>query len=225
MRLGSTNTCNRLIGAAIARLVLIKKLTDSSDPTYDSLAYSIVTQIQTTLSVVVACIPAYKPYMDRAQSGFLNVSLEPRGAAGTYGYGNSFHMQTVKSNGGGKFSKVSKNGGHSSTSNTSDENNKYASKSKGGNRQPFRPDLANHSAVISSGKQDRDDARSSEDGAGSEKYIIQKTQAWNISYEDDNQQQQQHHQQPDHAHHDYAQQRASHDNPNSDVVHAISSPV
>ena len=166
--------------------------------------------------------------MDRAQSGFLNVSLEPRGAAGTYGYGNSFQMQSVKSNGGGKFSKVSKNGGHSSTSNTDDENNKYASKSKsGGNRQPFRPDLANHSAVISSGKIDRDDARSSEDGAGSEKYIIQKTQAWNISYEDDNhqQQQQQHHQQQEHAQHDYPQQRPSHDNPNSDVVHAISSPV
>lgn len=39
-------------------------------------------QIQTTLSVAVACIPAYKLFMDRAGSGLMGISFE--GREGTY---------------------------------------------------------------------------------------------------------------------------------------------
>jgi hypothetical protein len=187
--------------------VLIRRLHSSSDPTYDSLAYSIVTQCQTTLSVVVACIPALKPYMDRAESGFLAVSLEKRAAGGTYGYGNSYHMQSVKSNGNGPSSK----------SNTSQNGTKNNTRTKPDTNRPFQPD---HSAVISAGKHDRDEAGredegSSEDGAGSERYIIQKTQAWDVSYEDENEQQQPQPQNPP--------ARASHEHPSTEIVHAISS--
>lgn len=188
--------------------MLLRRLHASSDPTYDSLAYSIVTQCQTTLSVVVACIPALKPYMDRAESGFLAVSLEHRPVGGTYGYGNSYHMRSMKSKG--------------PNSNVSQSSTKNTTRTKPNTRRPFRPDQFDHSAIVSSGRYDgeeagRGDDRSSEDGAGSEKYIIQKTQAWNVSYEDDSQQQQEQAQ----AHNPSA--RASHEHPSADIVHAISS--
>lgn len=39
-------------------------------------------QLQTTFAVIVACIPAYKLFMDRAGSGLMGVSFE--GREGTY---------------------------------------------------------------------------------------------------------------------------------------------
>jgi hypothetical protein len=155
------NTCGRLIAAAIARLVFIRRLYRSSDATYDSLAYSITTQCQTTLSVVVACIPALKPYMDRAQSGFLVVSLEKRAAGGTYGYGNSYHMQSIKSNGPASKAHTSQNG------------NNPISRTRSDSCRPFRPDRADNFAIVSSGRHNqdnaiRDDDRSSEDVPGRE---------------------------------------------------------
>ncbi len=144
--------------------------------------------------------------MDRAHSGFLAVS---HGAAGgTYGYGNDYYMQSLERKG---LSEV----------HTSQNGNNGTSRTRPKDRQPLRPDGADHSAVISTGY-DRDDAfrdddRISEDGASSAKHIIQKTQAWEVSYEYDSQQQQpqgqmQHLSSPEHV---------SHEHPSPDMVHAV----
>jgi len=126
---------------------------------------------------------------------------------GTYGYGNSYHMQSIESK------------DHSSKGQTSQNGNNYTSRTKSDSRRPFRPDQADHSAVISSGRNFGDDDRSSEDGAGSEKHIIQKTQAWNVSYEDDSQQQQP---QP-HMQHTSPPEQVYHEHFSPKVVHAVSS--
>jgi hypothetical protein len=81
--------------------------------------------------------------MDRAESGFLAVSLDQRAAGGTYGYGNSYHMRSMKSNG--------------SKSKTSQTGTKNTTQTKPNTRLPFRPDQFDHSNVISSAKYDRDE--------------------------------------------------------------------
>lgn len=60
-------------------------------------------QIQTTLAVVVACIPAYKLFMDRASSGMMGISFE--GREGTY------QLSSINKSGkSGENSKDSKKG-------------------------------------------------------------------------------------------------------------------
>lgn len=213
-----------MIAATIARLVFLKKFHGSTDPTYDSLAYHIATQCQLTLSVIVACIPALKPYMDRAESGLLTVSINKRGYGGTYGNPNSYHMQSMSN----PNYKISKNSKHSENSNKSkslpSQNNDSYSRATGFSAaNQFRPDHAEHHVVVSApGRQDSDDAhrddRPSMDGAGSDKMIIQKSTDWDVRYEDDAE----HQLTPHHPeeHHPEGLSDPSHDNVSPDITHA-----
>ena len=87
---------HRLVAAQISRLIFFRRLKLSSDPIHDALLYQIATQLQTTLSVVVTCIPALKPFLDRAFSGMMAASL--RRGSGTYRISDSFARESpVKS--------------------------------------------------------------------------------------------------------------------------------
>ena len=193
----------------MARLVFLRRLVRSSDPTYDSLAYSIATQCQTALNVVVACIPALKPFMDRAASGMMAVSLEPR--SGTYGNPNSsYAMHSLSKGGQGPPSKSSGKkarflGSKGSQNDTTEPLKKY----------PFRPDRSEHEVVISAPNSKQHKRETSMDGGASDRFMIQKTMAWDVEFEDDAQQQQHQHQH---------QRRPSQDGSAPDVV-SMHSPV
>ena len=188
----STHAIHRVPAAAIARLVFLRRLARSSDPTYDSLAYSIATQCQTTLTVVVACIPSLKPFMDRAASGMMAVSLEPR--SGTYGNPNSYAMHSL-SKGDGTPSKKSKKarflgskGSQNDTTTGPESTQKHS----------FRPDRSEHGVVISAPNAKQHKRDTSMDGGASDRFMIQKTTAWDVKFEDDTQQQPHHHRRPSH---------------------------
>lgn len=128
----------RAVAAQIARLIFLRQLRWSTDITYDAVAYSIATQCQMTLAVVTASIPALKPFMDRATSGLIAVSLGQRG--GTYGISDTYALQTfsnshVADSGANKKIRVS-------TSGLSE-----GAISPGDAKVPLRPERAGHHAV------------------------------------------------------------------------------
>jgi hypothetical protein len=177
-----------VIAAAITRLVFLKRLHVSVDPTFDSVAYSISTQCQATFSVIAACIPTLKPFMDRAESGMLNVSLKSRPAGGTYGYQNSYIMQPL-SKGSGKLSNTSGKG-PAFGSRGSQHGKKHPGPVESNVQNLFRPDRGNPQSVVLAQKgrylsDVHQDDMESVDSAGSDKMIIRKTTAWSIQYEDD----------------------------------------
>jgi len=179
---------HRVIAAAITRLVFLKRLHVSVDPTFDSVAYSISTQCQATFSVIAACIPTLKPFMDRAESGMLDVSLKSRPTGGTYGYQGSYAMQPL-SKGSGKFSNTSSKG-PALGSRGSQNGKKHAGPVEPNVQNMFRPDRGNPQSVVSAQKGQylsnvHQDDMESVDSVGSDKMIIRKTTAWSIQYEDD----------------------------------------
>ncbi|KAB8238769.1 uncharacterized protein BDW43DRAFT_296206 [Aspergillus alliaceus] len=62
-----------VIGAIIAQLVYSKKTINSSDPTSDTWPLAICTQLTQCLSVITACSPQFKPFMDSLRSMGLRV--------------------------------------------------------------------------------------------------------------------------------------------------------
>lgn len=163
-----------MIAAQIARLVFLRQLQGSSDLTYHAVGYSIATQCQTSLAVVVACIPVLKPFMDRATSGMMAISLEQR--AGTYDISNGYAM-------------------HSLSKQQRAQHNNADMRSGAGVAEPskhsFRPGRSDHHAVVSSsnpritGDVQHDDWM---DGGASDKFMIQKTVDWDVQYGDDQRQ-------------------------------------
>jgi hypothetical protein len=177
-----------VIAAAITRLVFLKRLHVSVDPTFDSIAYSISTQCQATFSVIAACIPTLKPFMDRAESGMLNASIKSRPTGGTYGYQSSYAMQPL-SKGSGKISNTSSKG-LAFGSRGSQHGKKHPGPVESNAQNMFRPDRGNPQSVVSAQRRQylsdvRQDDIESVDSAGSDKMIIRKTTAWAIQYEDD----------------------------------------
>jgi hypothetical protein len=177
-----------VIAAAITRLVFLKRLHASVDSTFDSIPYSISTQCQATISVIAACIPTLKPFMDRAESGMLNVSLKSRPAGGTYGYQTSYIMHPL-SKGSGKFSNTSSKE-PASGSRGSQHGKKHPGPVESNVQNLFRPDLGNPQSVVSAQRrQSLSDVHQGDmesvDSARSDQMIIRKTTAWTIQYEDD----------------------------------------
>jgi hypothetical protein len=64
-------------------MILLHKLRGSIDLSYGSLSHNVTLQIHMAFSLIVASIPAYRPFMKRATSGMLAIRLEP--GCGTYG--------------------------------------------------------------------------------------------------------------------------------------------
>lgn len=82
-----------LVAISILRLVyLSRSLAAGQDPSFGSIPYSILTQCHGQLSVIIACTPALKPFIDHVQSGMLNVALSKHRPGTTFGQ-NSFNLQ------------------------------------------------------------------------------------------------------------------------------------
>ncbi|KAJ5638625.1 hypothetical protein N7528_001015 [Penicillium herquei] len=84
----------------IVRLVFIKKTQSLADMNTSSFATVITTQTNLCVSLMTACIPCLKPFLDAFDSGMLNVSLHKR-ASGGYssssgaGNGNSYALASL----------------------------------------------------------------------------------------------------------------------------------
>ncbi|KAF2471004.1 uncharacterized protein BDR25DRAFT_368735 [Lindgomyces ingoldianus] len=100
-----------LIAMSILRLIFFTKFV-TADPAFDSIPYGILTQCHSTLSVIVACSPALKPFMDNVTTGMLSASLGKHTTGTTFGY-NSYNMQPLSNNskqgsGNGSSKRLSK---------------------------------------------------------------------------------------------------------------------
>jgi hypothetical protein len=63
---------------------------DSSDPTFTMWQAVVATQIVQCLSIVTACVPYLKPFLDSLESGQMRADdLRRRGKTGVSGYGGS----------------------------------------------------------------------------------------------------------------------------------------
>ncbi|ORY16635.1 hypothetical protein BCR34DRAFT_97286 [Clohesyomyces aquaticus] len=82
-----------LIAISILRLVYLTKFI-TADPAFDSIPYGILTQCHSTLSVIVACSPALKPFMDSVRTGMLSASLAKHTPGTTWGHDN-YNMQPL----------------------------------------------------------------------------------------------------------------------------------
>jgi hypothetical protein len=69
------------------------ELRDSNDMSYSSLAHNVITQIHMALSILVASIPAYRPFMKRATSGMMSIRLGQ--GFGTYGVSADYPMDNL----------------------------------------------------------------------------------------------------------------------------------
>ena len=67
---------------------------------FDSVDSGIASQCLVSMSILTACIPSLKPFLDGFESGMLGVSFKPQG--GTFN-GNSYEMSS--SNGGGRSAR------------------------------------------------------------------------------------------------------------------------
>jgi hypothetical protein len=88
---------------------LMHTLRHSNDMSYDSLPHNIVVQVHMALSILVASIPAYRPFMKRATSGMMSIRLGQ--GYGTYGVSGDYPMDTLSKN----SNHSRKRGGNAST--------------------------------------------------------------------------------------------------------------
>ena len=68
-----------MIVITIIRLVLLKSYFSSSDITFDSVASGVVSQCLLGITILTACVPTLKPFLDGFESGMLGVHFKPHG--------------------------------------------------------------------------------------------------------------------------------------------------
>ncbi|KAJ5538223.1 hypothetical protein N7494_007702 [Penicillium frequentans] len=85
-----------LIIATIVRLVFLHSAPDSTDMTYSAFETRITTQCVLCVSLITACIPCLKPFLDAFDSGMLGVGLRKRkGGSHSDSYGNSYALASM----------------------------------------------------------------------------------------------------------------------------------
>ena len=104
-----------LIVASTLRLVYLPQGFRAPDPFFHALPAAVATQSHSTLSVIVACIPALKPFVDNAKSGMLNMTLASHMQGTTYS-ATSYNMAPLSGSqeskgGGGVRSKLKSEAG------------------------------------------------------------------------------------------------------------------
>ena len=89
-----TLTIFRVIVITVIRIVLLKSYFASSDMIFDSIASGIASQCLLGITILTACIPSLKPFLDGFESGMLGVNFKPQG--GTFN-GNNYEMHVSNS--------------------------------------------------------------------------------------------------------------------------------
>ncbi|KAJ5083380.1 hypothetical protein N7456_012807 [Penicillium angulare] len=94
-----------VIVTTIVRLIFMKRAKSLADMNDDAFATSITTQLTLCVSLMTACIPCLKPFLDAFDSGMLNVSLHKRLGGG---YSNSYGAAHANSYALGSMSRGAK---------------------------------------------------------------------------------------------------------------------
>ncbi|KAJ5797943.1 uncharacterized protein N7503_007239 [Penicillium pulvis] len=85
-----------VIIATIVRLVFLRSAPNSTDMTYSAFETRITTQCVLCVSLITACIPCLKPFLDAFDSGMLGVGLRKRkGGTQSDSYGNSYALASM----------------------------------------------------------------------------------------------------------------------------------
>ncbi|KAF2735780.1 hypothetical protein EJ04DRAFT_599587 [Polyplosphaeria fusca] len=84
-----------LASISIVRLIYLIRFI-GADPSFGSVPYGIATQCHSALSVVIACIPALKPFIENVQTGMLSASLSKHGPGAKFGE-ESYSLQALPS--------------------------------------------------------------------------------------------------------------------------------
>jgi hypothetical protein len=165
----NSNSSSSVIVVAIVRLIYLGIFLGEKnpDPTFDALPYLYCTQCHAIFSVIVACIPTLKPFMDRAYSGLMAVSLNQRVPGTTFGHSGEYAMQSL--------TKKSASG---SNKGTNVSGNQLSSKA-------WRPDAVDHKTTITHGNGHKRDETGSINSIGSVKMVIRQTRDWNIQFDDE----------------------------------------
>ncbi|KAL8832484.1 MAG: hypothetical protein Q9170_004855 [Blastenia crenularia] len=91
--------------AVIVKLVYLNRARHSLDTTFDTWPVVLNMEIVQNLSIITACVPCLKPFMESLESGMLrNDDLRRRGTGGGYGYG-SHNLTDLSSKSSGKKEK------------------------------------------------------------------------------------------------------------------------
>ncbi|KAE8375723.1 hypothetical protein BDV26DRAFT_283200 [Aspergillus bertholletiae] len=92
-----------VIAAIIGQLLYFNKTIDSNDPTFDTWSATVSTQVVQCLSVVTACSPQFKPFMDSLRSSGMridgltsyNLASTKRHGLSSLRYHSTFHGSEV----------------------------------------------------------------------------------------------------------------------------------
>ena len=83
-------TYRRVVSAAIVRIVYLTKISNTGDLTLEAWPTALCALIEESLSVIAACIPYLKPFLDSLESGMMNNDkLRREGLTELYGHNKS----------------------------------------------------------------------------------------------------------------------------------------
>ncbi|KAK2737891.1 hypothetical protein FQN57_007342 [Myotisia sp. PD_48] len=173
-----------VIIASALRLVYLRNMDNSSDRTFDGIPYHTATQCHAMLSTVVACVPAFKPFMDRANTGFVSISFKHHAAGGTYDMGNTYALQELSG------SRNSRKGQGAKEQRSKDNTLNSTGSAQLSNKSSFRPDEFNQRTNIFAGKHSPNpnkpvhEDQGSANSVGSDKMIIHHTKGWAVQVDD-----------------------------------------
>ncbi|KAK2859913.1 hypothetical protein FQN49_004581 [Arthroderma sp. PD_2] len=168
-----------VIAASIVRARYLKELDGSMDPNFDSVAFHVATQCHAMLNTIITCLPGFKPFMDRANTGLLSISFKSRMVGGVYDNTiRGYAMSNLRNVGA---SRVSGPSGQRPLKNVRDSlQNKIA-----GAQRSFRPDEYSQQTDVFSESRVLNDGQSQLEEDGSDRLIIRYTTDWTVHVQDE----------------------------------------
>ncbi|EZF21887.1 hypothetical protein H112_05061 [Trichophyton rubrum D6] len=168
-----------VIAASILRATYLKDIDGSGDIMFDSVPYHVATQCHAMLNTIITCLPGFKPFMDRANTGLLSISFKSRLAGGVYD--NTFTEYAMTS-----LRRVVHPRGIGASSQRQLKSVKGSIQNKlGGTQRSFRPDEYSQHADAFSDSRILTESRSQIEEEGPDKLIIRYTTDWTVHVQDE----------------------------------------
>ncbi|KAF3484362.1 uncharacterized protein GIQ15_03686 [Arthroderma uncinatum] len=170
-----------VIAASIVRARYLKDINGSLDRSFDSVPYHVATQCHTMLNTIITCLPGFKPFMDRANTGLLSISFKSRMVPGIYDNTlRGIALSSLRRVGNARVPGVS--GPRPLRNVKGSIRDKF-----GGGQRSFRPDEYGQQTtdVFSESRVLNDSGRSQVGDDGSDKLIIRYTTDWTVHVQDE----------------------------------------
>ncbi|KAL9023803.1 MAG: hypothetical protein Q9196_006963 [Gyalolechia fulgens] len=169
-----------VFAAIIVQLVYVNRTRDSADETFDTWPTLLCAETVQSLSIITACIPCMKPFLESLESGMLRSDdLRRRGMGGSNSYG-SHHLSDLSKSSGKSMSKSSGKSMSKSSGKSNGKKDKSPYSPTPSNNNKYFKALPNVSTVVSvNGNEDRERGRDS-DSQNSSSRIIKYTRTWAV---------------------------------------------